>query len=143
MMLVKTYLAPSAIEGLGVYAAEPIRKGQNCWRLDTAFDRLIPVSDVESAPAEMQAFLERYAYTYAPDPAFLVLDVDDGRYMNHADEPNLDFADQVNGIAVRDIAAHEELTCDYRTFTVGEIIHLPPRAPADALRADDLRRQAG
>lgn len=129
MMLVRTYLAPSSIEGLGVYAAEPIKKGTNCWRLDTSFDRLIPVSEVQAAPREMQQFLERYAYEYAPDPSFIVLDVDEGRYMNHADAPNLDFSDQVNGIAVRDIDADEELTCDYRTFVVGEIIHLPSRAP--------------
>ncbi|MEE4211109.1 MAG: SET domain-containing protein-lysine N-methyltransferase [Parvularcula sp.] len=135
MMLVKTYLSLSSIEGLGVFTAEPIAKGQNCWRLDTAFDRLIPVAEVARAPQEMQIFLDRYGYTYAPDPDYIVLDVDDGRYMNHADRPNLNFSDQVNGIATRDIAAGEELTCDYRTFTVGEIIHLPPRMPADARKA--------
>ena len=28
MLLIKTFVAPSAIEGVGVFAGEPVRKGQ-------------------------------------------------------------------------------------------------------------------
>lgn len=129
MMLVRTYLAPSAIEGLGVFTREPIRKGDLVWRFDTRFDRVIPVEDVAAAPAHMQEFMERYAYPLPSDPErFVVLDVDEGRFMNHADEPNCEFPpDGETGWAARDIAAGEELTCHYACFTLGAIRFQPSR----------------
>ncbi|TIP79437.1 MAG: SET domain-containing protein-lysine N-methyltransferase, partial [Mesorhizobium sp.] len=42
MLLIRTYIAASAIEGVGVFAAEPISKGASIWRLDPDFDRMIP-----------------------------------------------------------------------------------------------------
>ncbi|TIS47846.1 MAG: SET domain-containing protein-lysine N-methyltransferase, partial [Mesorhizobium sp.] len=48
MLLIRTYVAQSAIEGVGVFAAEPIRKGASIWRLDPDFDRLIPVEKYEA-----------------------------------------------------------------------------------------------
>ncbi|RUU09259.1 SET domain-containing protein-lysine N-methyltransferase, partial [Mesorhizobium sp. M7A.T.Ca.TU.009.01.3.2] len=38
MMLIRTYVTASAIEGVGVFAAEPIGKGASIWRLDPDFD---------------------------------------------------------------------------------------------------------
>jgi hypothetical protein len=49
VLIVTTYIAPSAIEGVGVFAAEPIAMGQVISRFDPAFDRLIPRADYESA----------------------------------------------------------------------------------------------
>jgi SET domain-containing protein len=127
MMLIPTYLAPSTIEGLGVHTRVAIRKGEPVWRMDPRFDRLIPVEDFEAAPEEMRVFLDRYAYPCMTDPSFLVLDVDDGRYMNHSDAPNCDFRDTDVGYALRDIAVGEELTCDYREFLTGDLAHQGPR----------------
>lgn len=129
MMLVRSYLAPSAIEGLGVFAAEPIKKGELVWRFDRRFDQVIPKDAVAAAPGHVREFLERYSYDFHEDPAFVVLDADEGRYMNHADAPNVDLADPEIGVAVRDIAAGEELTCDYACFTIGAIEFQPSRAP--------------
>jgi hypothetical protein len=44
-----------------------------------------------------------------------VLCSDDARYMNHSDQPNLAIQGE-DMHALRDIAAGEELTCDYREF---------------------------
>jgi SET domain-containing protein len=136
MMLVRTYLAPSAIEGLGVFTREPIRKGDLVWRFDTRFDRVIPVADMRDAPAHMQEFLDRYTYPLPSDPEnFVVLDVDEGRFMNHADEPNCEFPpDGETGWAVRDIAAGEELTCHYACFTMGDIAFQPSRHEVGHIR---------
>ncbi len=54
MLLIRTYVAQSAIEGVGVFAAEPISKGASIWRLDPDFDRLIPMEKYEAAPAAPQ-----------------------------------------------------------------------------------------
>jgi SET domain-containing protein len=45
-----------------------------------------------------------------------VLEFDNGRFMNHSDAPNTDFTDPDTGWAIRDIAAGEEITCNYRDF---------------------------
>ena len=42
MMLIRTYVAASAIEGVGMFAAEPIARGASIWRLEPDFDRADP-----------------------------------------------------------------------------------------------------
>ena len=57
----------------------------------------------------------------------VILDADEARFMNHSDDPNLDFSSDVCGRAARDIAADEELTCEHAFFTVGEIVSQAPQ----------------
>ncbi len=70
MLLIRTYVAASAIEGVGVFAAEPIRKGASIWRLDPDFDRLIPMDKYEAAPPHLKELLDRYAYPSPDRPGF-------------------------------------------------------------------------
>lgn len=116
MLLVRTYVAPSAIEGVGVFAAEPIAAGTAIWRLEPAFDRLVPLTEYRAAPPVLRELLDRYAYPSPDRPGFVVYEVDNGRFMNHADRPNTDFSEPSGGTARTDIAAGEELTCDYGEF---------------------------
>jgi len=116
MMLVKTYVAASGIEGVGVYAAEPIKKGETVWRFDEKFDRTLTKQDLESLPEGVRAFLEKYSYPHHAQPGVIVLESDNGRFMNHSTEPNTDFSQMDWGYALRDIKAGEELTCDYVEF---------------------------
>ena len=116
MLLVRTYVAQSAIEGVGVFAAEPIARGAAVWRLDPDFDRLIPLETYRSAPPHLREFFDRYCYPSADYPGHIVYDVDNGRFMNHSDSPNTDFSADTGGVASRNIAAGEELTCDYGEF---------------------------
>lgn len=127
MMTVRCYLAPSAIEGLGVFCHEPIAKGQNVWRHDPLLDFSIPEAYLAQVEPHVREFVERYSYPDFNNPGFLILESDEGRFMNHADDPNLDFSDGVHGIARWDIPAGTELTCHYSTFTAGEIVMQPPR----------------
>jgi SET domain-containing protein len=129
MMVVRSYLAPSAIEGLGVFAAEPIPKGALVWRFDRRFDQVIAKEVLAAAPDHVREFMERYTYEFHEDPGYVVLDADEGRYMNHSGTPNVDLRDPEIGVATREIAAGEELTCDYACFTAGVVEFQPPRAP--------------
>jgi SET domain-containing protein len=113
MMLVHCYLGRSQIEGLGVFSSERIAAGSPVWRFDTRFDILVSKADLASAPPATQALFERYAYTMATYPDHMALDGDDGRFMNHSGNPNLDFSVPGVAMAARDIEAGEELTCDY------------------------------
>lgn len=127
MMTVRCYLAPSKIEGLGVFAAEPISAGETVWKFDPTFDQVFSTNYPKTQPDHVREFLERYTYAHPNDPRLIVLDSDEGRFMNHADAPNTDFSDPEKGVALVDIAAGEELTCDYKHFTIGPLVHQPPR----------------
>jgi hypothetical protein len=116
MLLVSTYVAASAIEGVGVFAAVRIPAGTTIWRLEPSFDRLVPMSDYQAAAPHLRELLERYAYPSPDQPGFMVYEVDNGRFMNHSANPNTDFSAHGSGTAIRDIAPGEEITCDYGEF---------------------------
>ena len=124
MLLISNYVGKSDIEGVGVFAAEPIARGTVIWRFDAEFDRLIPVDRYESAAPLVKQLLDRYAYPSPDKPGFIVYETDNGRFMNHADDPNSDFSDEGGARATRDIAAGEGITCNYGHFYGGfELLH--------------------
>lgn len=116
MMLVRTYLSNSSIEGVGIFASEPIKAGDLIWRLEPKFDVSFTEADVEKLPPHMQDFVARYSYPHMRIPGILVLELDNGRFMNHSETPNTDFTDFEFGYAICDIAQGEEITCNYREF---------------------------
>jgi SET domain-containing protein len=119
MLLIRTYLDKSPIQGIGVYARERIAKGTVIWKLDQRFDRLIPVEVWEAQTGPVKDYHHRYCYPRRSDPRFIVFEADDARYMNHADEPNCDFSNGDVAHAIRDIEPGDELTCDYNAFFEG------------------------
>lgn len=127
MLLIDTYVGPSPIEGVGVFAAEPIKAGQVVWVLNQTLDRIISHVELQELPAVQQAFIQRYAYFDASLGGFL-LDGDNARFLNHADASLIRFAADGCGYAVREVAADEELTCDYREF-MPEFTIFPTRLP--------------
>lgn len=124
MLLVNNYVGKSEIEGVGVFAAEPIAQGTVIWRFDAEFDRLIPMERYRAAEPLVRQLLDRYAYPSPDRPGFIVYETDNGRFMNHADDPNSDFSDEGGARATRDIAAGEEITCNYGHFySEFELLH--------------------
>ncbi len=116
MMLVRTYLSNSAIEGVGIFAAEPIKVGDVIWRLEPKFDVFFTEEDIEALPPHMQDFIARYSYPHMRKSGICVLESDNGRFMNHSETANTDFTDFEQGYAIRDIEAGEEITCNYFEF---------------------------
>ena len=118
MLLIRVRVDWSPIDGLGVFAAEPVAKGAEVWRFTPGFDLDLDPAVVEAQPAHFRDYLLRYGYV---DPRLgrYILCCDDARFINHSDTPNLrpDYVLDRYGvdIAARDIAAGEELTVDYRT----------------------------
>ncbi len=115
MFLVRTSLRPSPIQGLGCFAEEPIRKGQVVWQFDPRLDLRIPCSELSSFPAAIQEHFRIYTYVERIDgQEVMVYCADLSKHMNHSDMPNLfDTPDNLQEIALRDIAVGEELTCNY------------------------------
>jgi len=112
MLLIRTYLAPSHIHGIGVFAAESAARGTALWRYEPAVDRLIPHAVAARLPAAAQDFIRTYTYEAPEFGAGHLLNGDNARFLNHSRQPNTDNSGPVT-LAVHDIAAGEELTCDY------------------------------
>lgn len=116
MLIIDVYLDKSPIEGIGVFAKHAIAKGALIWKFDQRFDRLIPNEVWEGQQGAVKNYLDRYCYPSRKHKGHIVFEADDARYMNHSDAPNCDFSDEEAAYALRDIAASEELTCDYNVF---------------------------
>jgi len=131
MLLIPTYVAPSRIEGVGIFAAEDIPAETLIWQLNPVLDRLLTPDEVAALSKVDQAFVERYGYPYPHDPRITIVELDNGRFMNHSTAPNTRFTDPDAGFARVIIPAHEELTCDYSEFDPSFVI-LPGRRFVDA-----------
>lgn len=116
MLLFQSYVAPSSIEGAGVFTAESIAKGAMIWRADSRLDVLIDESELGNFPPQIVDFIMRYGYPSNTTPGKIVIEGDNGRFMNHSSEPNTDFNTPSVGYALRDIGPGEEITCNYKEF---------------------------
>lgn len=126
MMLIPSRVAPSQIHGLGIYTAEPISKGQVIWRYVPSVDQFHSFEDIETMPPVAQKFFETYGYPIRSlGQKGYYLDCDNGRYMNHSFTPNAGHNgdNDLEYIALRDIVAGEELTCNYAEFEPEFVAH--------------------
>src|SRR5690606_9206379 len=58
MMTVRCYLAPSSIEGFGVFTTIPIRKGQEVWRYNPDFDLSYSQEKIAQMPEHIREFMD-------------------------------------------------------------------------------------
>ena len=119
MLLVKSFLTFSEIHGVGCFTAEDIKAGQIVWKLDPVFDVEFDEDVLTQAEESVADFLKTYAYGQQNNAKkTYILCGDHSRHMNHSENPNLVEAGNGNAlnIALRDIKAGEELTCDYHAF---------------------------
>ena len=115
MLLVKTFLAPSRIHGIGLFAAEGIPAGTVIWKMSPIIDIELSLADLDRLAGPSRAQVDKYTYMDLVRGK-RVLCGDDARFFNHDDDPNChDFPDAEGGttVAARDIEEGEELTCDY------------------------------
>jgi uncharacterized protein len=117
MLRVRTYLTASPIEGIGLFAVEPIPRGTLVWKLDERFDRSYDLRDIAADDRLLRDMLARYGYRTSEVPV-VTLCGDDARFMNHSPTANTDEIGEMT-IATADIAAGEEITCDYAKFDYG------------------------
>lgn len=118
MLLVKTYIGKSEISGIGLFAAEPIKKGQAIWRWDEkGGDWKVSADRFKDRrfdyAKEENAKILHYGYT---DNGYYKVCGDDAKYMNHSPNPNTESGDtdfDEIEIASKDISVGEEITCDY------------------------------
>lgn len=130
MLLISTYVAPSSIEGLGVFCDEYVPCGSLIWSLNPKFDIFVNETEVGALPPHMQVFLARYSYPHLDMPGYRVIDMDNGKFMNHSLNPNTDFRVFDKGYALTDMAPGDEITCNYHEFDPGFAGFMPEIAAA-------------
>lgn len=133
MLQVKTKLAQSRIQGLGLFADEFIAKG-------TLVQRFIPNIDIEIS-SEVISFLsdleretlKHFCYKHMERGSY-ILCADNARFLNHSETPNLIDGGSVEevDIAARDIEKGEELTVNYFLFDAEAILKLGKRQDSTA-----------
>lgn len=127
MLRVQTKLGPSPIEGIGVFAAENIRKGQLISRYVPGFDMLLTKEELSTRKMVLAPKLRRvvgrlFDDFYADNKRGIhSVSPDNTRFINHSNEPNTSIewiegeVDMVSH-ALTDISIGEELTCDYSLY---------------------------
>lgn len=126
MLLIKTKLALSKIQGIGLFADEFITKGTKIWEYSPGMDQVFTKEEINALPELEKHFFFTYAYLYNGK---YYLDVDHCRFFNHSDSCNCDEETCENPknnttpkhlIALKDIQPGEELTCNYFRYDYDE-----------------------
>ncbi|HCC22593.1 TPA: SET domain-containing protein-lysine N-methyltransferase [Candidatus Falkowbacteria bacterium] len=120
MLMVKTTIGPSNIDGIGLFADQLITKGTPVWKFARGFDLQVGKLEIEKLAAPAQEQFKKYSYLN-PATAKYILCFDDARFFNHSETPNCDdvvSSAESEGLTVanKDIQPGEELTCNYRIF---------------------------
>lgn len=108
MLIVKTYLDKSSIDGIGLFAAEDILEGQKISEYSDLFNSDIPCEHLLDSEL---VFANKYAVKKFGHFCFFF---DDERFMNHSDDPNTVQESVYTCIAKRNIKKGEEITCNYK-----------------------------
>ena len=114
MLRVPTFVAPSPIAGVGLFAATDLPAGTVIWEFTEGVDWRISAAEFALFPEPYRSRLRHYVYE--EDSGTFVLCGDNGKFMNHHDTPNCDDPEGAYTVTNRFVRAGEELTCDYRSF---------------------------
>lgn len=116
MLCVPTYVAPSEIAGVGLFAAMALEPGTVIWEFTEGVDWRITSDELDAFPEPFRSRMRHYLYQ--EESGLFVLCGDNAKFMNHHDDPNCDDPEGAYTVVRRPVAAGEELTCDYRAFDV-------------------------
>jgi len=122
MMLVRTRIGMSSIEGLGLFANETIPKGTPVWEFTPGFDLEFEPKTLGRLSQASKEQFDKYSYISKTTGRYILCG-DDARFFNHSNQPNVSckypphsVGEEGLCVAIQNIAVGEELTCDYREF---------------------------
>lgn len=108
---VRTKLAPSQIEGVGVFALRDVKKGEPLFTDMVTKLYNLPYSEFNKLRPEIAENLLQSFPLIIKGSAFAYPITRTQAFLNHSDEPNYD---AIEDVVLRDIKAGEEVTEDYR-----------------------------
>lgn len=116
MLIINAYVAPSHVHGIGLFAGEPIKKGQTIWEFNPHLDRVMQREEFLNICRELddRALEHLLSYCYKRKNKYYYL-ADNTRFINHTENDyNLMLEDNdMIEVALRDIAPGEELLENY------------------------------
>ncbi len=112
MLTVNTTLKETTNKGIGLFANQSIKKGDQVWILESVFHKVISKEEYDNTNPIQRNFLDTYSTYHACGVEGWFLDLDNTRFINHSNTPNIEF-DSTQGIALIDINVGEEIVCDY------------------------------
>ena len=123
MLLVKTKIDKSSIEGIGLFAEQFIPKETIIWEYHPLLDRKFTQDEFDMFTGLKKEYLERYCFKFN-NCYYLCFDND--RFVNHSNNPNCyssEYSDKFIGYtkALRDIEIGEELTDNYNEFGLNDM----------------------
>lgn len=121
MIIVKTKLDRSLISGMGLFADQDLLKGDLIWKMTSISSfQISPDKYKELSQLEKDFIIEK-DYYWMDDEGNYLIPIDDSRFVNHSNNPNIIEQDKDHCIASRDIEKDEELTIDYKTLIPQEL----------------------
>ncbi len=143
MMRLRTGVAPSTIHGMGLFTVEPVLKGTPVWRFEPGFDHDFSPERFAALPPLARDHTRWFCFVSKVD-GHVILSGDHACFINHSPKNNTGAPPNpqplVTTIALRDLAAGEEITCDYWSYDADTPwkLGLVPRAAPLGSRAGDL-----
>jgi len=133
---VDTYVGVSKVAGIGTFATHRIRKGTVIWVYHPKFDQAYTREELDRLPEASRKHIEVYKYLSDVHEGKYIVCMDGARHFNHSWDPNTHCPSSIEltpeqrsqltpeqwadvdphekiTIALRDIEADEEISCDY------------------------------
>jgi SET domain-containing protein len=119
MILVPTRVGSSSIHGNGLFNVQFIAKGTPIWRFLSGFDHDFSPEEWANLPEPARSHTRHFCFVRHGDH-HVILSGDHACFINHSNGPNTGAPDgatfPVTTVALRDIQAGEEITCDYWSY---------------------------
>lgn len=119
MMLIETRVQPSGIHGMGLFAATHVPRGTPVWTCQPGFDHDFSPEQFAALPALARAHTRHFCFVSKID-GHVILSGDHACFINHSTNPNTgappSATEPVVTVALRDIEAGEEITCNYYDY---------------------------
>src|SRR5215472_14467469 len=116
MMLIETIVRPSGIHGMGLYAVRAVPRGTPIWRFEPGFDHDFSPTQFAALPPLAQKHARWFCFVSRHN-GHVILSGDHACFINHSLSPNTgalpDAKLPVVTVALQDIAAGGEITCNY------------------------------
>ena len=115
MMLIQTRGAPSRIHGMGLFAVEFVPCGAPVWRFQADFDHDFSPEEFAALPRLAREHTRWFCFV-SRETGHVILSGDHACFINHSLTPNSGASPNsvpVVTMALRDIVAGDEITCNY------------------------------
>lgn len=119
MMLIETRVQPSGIHGMGLFAVKFVPQGTPIWRFEPGFDHDFSPEQFAALPPLARDHTRWFCFVSQMD-GHVILSGDHACFINHSPAPNTGAGPTavapVITVALRDIQAGEEITCNYFAY---------------------------